>query len=103
LGRQCGFSSPEIEILREAASLHDVGKIGIPDAVLPQVTPPPDEDWAVMKAHAEKSQRIVVAAGLEDGEAIGRIVRHHHERFDGRGYPGRRGGEDNTGTSRDIA
>lgn len=94
LGRQCGFSSGELEVLRVAARLHDVGKIGIPDAVLQKVTPLTDEDWTVMKAHAEKSQRIILAAGLENGDAIARIARHHHERYDGLGYPDGLAGED---------
>jgi HD-GYP domain-containing protein (c-di-GMP phosphodiesterase class II) len=46
-----------------------------------------------MRAHAEKSQRIMLAAGLEDGEIIGSAVRHHHERYDGRGYPDGLAGE----------
>ena len=87
LGKQCGLSDHELRILRTAAAFHDVGKIGIPDDVLKKATPFTGNDWAIMKTHSAKSQRIILAAGLDDGEAIGLVARHHHERYDGGGYP----------------
>jgi len=93
LGRQCGFSKRELRLLRLAAAYHDVGKIGIPDSVLNKPTRFNDDDWAVMRAHSEKGQRILLAAGLEDSDAIGLAVRHHHERYDGDGYPDGLAGE----------
>ena len=53
-----------------------MGKIGIPDAVLMKVTPFTTDDWAVMKGHSAKSQRIILAAGLDDGDLIGGHPRH---------------------------
>jgi HD-GYP domain-containing protein (c-di-GMP phosphodiesterase class II) len=87
LGRACGLTDRELRVLRLAAVLHDVGKIGIPDTVLKKPGKFDESDWTVMKAHSAKSQRIVLATDLEAADEIGLIVRHHHERFDGRGYP----------------
>ncbi len=93
LGKACALSARELRLLRLSARFHDVGKIGIPDNVLLKTTPFSGDDWAIMKTHAAKSQRIILAAGLEDGETIGLAVRHHHERFDGHGYPDGLAGE----------
>ena len=87
LGRECGLTERELRVLRLSAVLHDVGKIGIPDAVLKKAGKFDESDWTVMKAHAAKSQRIVLASDIEQADEIGLIVRHHHERFDGGGYP----------------
>jgi HD-GYP domain-containing protein (c-di-GMP phosphodiesterase class II) len=87
LGSACALSEHDLKILRTAAAFHDVGKIGIPDTVLLKITPFTEDDWAVMKSHSAKSQRIILAANLDDGDEIGRIARHHHERYDGTGYP----------------
>jgi HD-GYP domain-containing protein (c-di-GMP phosphodiesterase class II) len=93
LGRACGLSEDDLHILRTAAAFHDVGKIGIPDTVLLKVAPFTDDDWVIMKTHSAKSQRIIVAAGLDGGDEIGLIARHHHERYDGAGYPDGLAGE----------
>jgi HD-GYP domain-containing protein (c-di-GMP phosphodiesterase class II) len=52
-----------------------------------------ESDWAIIKTHSIKSQRIILAAGLDDGDQIGLIARHHHERYDGAGYPDGLAGE----------
>jgi HD-GYP domain-containing protein (c-di-GMP phosphodiesterase class II) len=93
LGQQCGLSRRELRLLRLAAAYHDVGKIGIPDSVLHKPARFNDDDWAHMRAHSEKGQRILLAAGLEDSVTIGLAVRHHHERYDGNGYPDGLAGE----------
>ena len=87
LGKRCGLSARELDILRISAAFHDVGKIGIPDTVLQKETPFDEHDWAIMKTHSARSQRIILATSLEDAPAIGLVARHHHERFDGLGYP----------------
>jgi HD-GYP domain-containing protein (c-di-GMP phosphodiesterase class II) len=93
LGRACALPEDDLHILRLAAAFHDVGKIGIPDTVLHKVTPLTADEWVIMRTHSEKSQRIIVAGGLHGGETIGLVARHHHERFDGAGYPDGLSGE----------
>jgi diguanylate cyclase (GGDEF)-like protein len=75
----------EIERLRMAALLHDIGKIGVPDQVLHKPGPLDEEEWELMRQHPLIGERIVRAIpGLGP---IARIVRHEHERVDGGGYP----------------
>jgi HD-GYP domain-containing protein (c-di-GMP phosphodiesterase class II) len=93
LGKESDLSKRELKALHIAAGFHDIGKIGIPDSVLKKAAAFDDDDRAVMKEHPAKSQRIILAAGLEDGEMIGLAVRHHHERPDGTGYPDGLAGE----------
>jgi HD-GYP domain-containing protein (c-di-GMP phosphodiesterase class II) len=87
LGQACALSDRELKQLRLAAGLHDIGKIGIPDQVLKKPGLFNANDWTIMKTHPERGERIVLAAGLEEGPRIASVVRHHHERFDGAGYP----------------
>jgi HD-GYP domain-containing protein (c-di-GMP phosphodiesterase class II) len=93
VGRLCGLSERELQILRLVARLHDIGKIGIPDTILKKPSKLDEEDWLIMKTHAVKSERIVLASTLEHGAEIAQGVRHHHERYDGRGYPDGLAGE----------
>ena len=93
LGQRCGLSSRELTLLRLAARLHDVGKIGIPDAILKKPSRLDDDEWDVMRTHSSRSERIILASGLDDAEAVARAARHHHERFDGHGYPDGLSGE----------
>lgn len=77
--------------LRRGALLHDIGKIGVPDNVLRKPAALSDAEWVVMKRHPEHGARIISQIPfLED---VSRIVRHHHERWDGKGYPDGIGGE----------
>ena len=94
LGRRYGLAPRDLRLLEIAAAFHDVGKIGIPDDVLKKPSRFTDHDWAIMKTHAEQGQRILHAAGLRDGETLGRAIRHHHERYDGQGYPDGLAGEE---------
>ncbi len=87
LGRQCALSAAELECLRLAALLHDIGKIGVPDVVLHSPSRPQGEDWARMQAHPVIGERILLASGLDSLARIGTVVRHHHEAVDGSGYP----------------
>ena len=103
LGKRCGLSTRELRLLRFIARLHDVGKIGIPDAVLKKPGALDADEWVIMKSHPIRSERIIQASGLRDGDYIGRAVRHHHERFDGDGYPDRLAGEEIPVVSRIVA
>jgi HD-GYP domain-containing protein (c-di-GMP phosphodiesterase class II) len=93
IGRACGLTSHDLGLLQLASILHDVGKIGIPDEVLKKPGKFDASDWEIMKTHSERGQRIILATGMEDATEIARIVRHHHERIDGRGYPDGLAGE----------
>ena len=93
LGRRCGLLERDLRLLEIAAAFHDIGKIGIPDHVLKKPSRFNDDDWAIMKTHAERGQRILRAAALRDGEILGLAIRHHHERYDGQGYPDGLAGE----------
>jgi putative nucleotidyltransferase with HDIG domain len=82
---QMNISGAELATLRRGALLHDVGKIGVPDNVLRKATALSESEWAVMKRHPEFGARII--AGIPFLQEVARIVRHHHERWDGMGYP----------------
>ncbi|MGH3004022.1 MAG: bifunctional diguanylate cyclase/phosphohydrolase [Gaiellaceae bacterium] len=91
VGRQLGLPAERLEKLRIAGLLHDVGKIGIADAILQKPGGLGDEESEVMRTHAAIGHSIVCSADLND-EA--EWVLHHHERFDGRGYPDRLAGDE---------
>jgi diguanylate cyclase (GGDEF)-like protein/putative nucleotidyltransferase with HDIG domain len=80
-----------LDALRHAALLHDIGKLAIPDAILLKPGPLTSEEWKAMRAHSEEGARIVERLGFL-GEAIP-AIEHHHERFDGTGYPAGLAGE----------
>lgn len=94
LGAACGLANDDIERLRVAARFHDVGKIGIPNAVLLKPGRLSASEWALMQTHAEISERIFRALHLPDEEKIARVIRHHHESHDGTGYPDGLRGDD---------
>jgi diguanylate cyclase (GGDEF)-like protein/putative nucleotidyltransferase with HDIG domain len=91
IAAELGFTGDRLARMRLAGLLHDVGKIGVPDAILNKPAALTDEEFAVMQGHSLLGFEIVQAAGLDE-EA--RWVRHHHERVDGRGYPDRLAGDE---------
>ena len=92
LGRELGLSQAELDLLGHAALFHDIGKLAIPDAILLKPASLTPEEWAIMQGHAEEGARIIDRLGfLQDAVPA---IRHHHERFDGTGYPQRLGGEE---------
>lgn len=85
LGQRLGLADAELEALRQGALLHDVGKIGVRDAVLGKPGPLDAAEWAEMRQHTVLGERLLAGVpGLES--ALG-VVRSHHERWDGGGYP----------------
>ncbi len=84
-GRALGLTDPELEALRYAALFHDIGKIGVPDAILNKPGPLTAKEWTVMRRHPVIGEQIL--APLEFMAPALPIVRHEHERWDGRGYP----------------
>jgi putative nucleotidyltransferase with HDIG domain len=91
IARGMGLSSDEVARIRAAAAVHDVGKLRTPKAVLNKPDRLTDEEFAVIKRHPVDGAEMVAALG--DPE-LTRIVRHHHERLDGAGYPDRLQGEE---------
>lgn len=87
LGRAFGMSPRELEILRYAAQMHDVGKLGVPDRILLKEGPLTDEEWAVMKRHTTVGGKILEGSPSELLQEGRMIALSHHERWDGTGYP----------------
>lgn len=87
LARACELPEDELDIVSVAARLHDVGKIGTPDSVLYCTQRLEREDWEIMKGHAAAGAAIIMQTAMPQREAIALAVRHHHEHFDGSGYP----------------
>ena len=90
LGAELGWSEERLEEMQNVAFLHDIGKIGISDRVLLKAGPLTSEEWELMRQHPGISAEIV--RPLFDEELVV-AVRHHHERFDGHGYPDGLAGE----------
>jgi putative nucleotidyltransferase with HDIG domain len=85
VGVQLGLNEEELEWLVHGALLHDVGKIGVADAILEKLGPLTEEEWAVIKRHPEVGARMIEP--LESLSGAVPVIRHHHERPDGSGYP----------------
>jgi diguanylate cyclase (GGDEF)-like protein/putative nucleotidyltransferase with HDIG domain len=85
VARNLGLNMPEVERVKSAALLHDIGKVAIPDEILHKPGPLTDDEWRLMREHPVIGERILrVLPGLG---TVARIVRHEHERWDGGGYP----------------
>jgi len=88
LGRAMGFDEHDLVILGSAAYLHDIGKIAIPPHILNKPGWLNAEEWAVMQTHSVQGEIIILAQGdIPFADEIAQIVRHHHEQWDGGGYP----------------
>jgi len=85
------MSPQEVELIRIGTPLHDIGKIGIDDAILRKPERLTPEEFEIMKTHTVKGAEIL--ATVPDLQPIIPIVRSHHERWDGKGYPDGLGGE----------
>jgi putative two-component system response regulator len=87
LGLRMGLSEEDLDALYRGGIIHDIGKIGVPDAVLLKPGPLDANELVLMRAHPEIGENIV--RPLHTGSDLLPIVRHHHEAFDGHGYPDR--------------
>lgn len=85
IAKQLGWSEHDVENLRNAAYLHDIGKIGVPDTILNKPTRLTDEEFAAIKSHTVMGADILKDITLLDH--LVDIARNHHERYDGKGYP----------------
>ena len=87
LAKALGLDDDQVERIRVGGLFHDIGKIGIPDSILQKAGKLTDEEYSDIKNHPSIGEKILLPAKIFDD--IIPIVKHHHERFDGRGYPSR--------------
>jgi len=80
-----GLAEKDKQNLHQAAILHDTGKIGIPDIILNKPSKLSKEEWEIMKSHPERG--AIICSKLKFAQELLPVIRHHHERFDGTGYP----------------
>lgn len=92
IARGLGLDGDELQTIRYAGYLHDVGKIGIPDAILSKPGKLTVEEFGIIKKHPVLSERILKPVNFPF--PVQSIVRHHHERYDGKGYPDHLAGEE---------
>jgi putative two-component system response regulator len=85
LGNQIGLSLEQVTALRRAGVVHDIGKIAVPDSVLLKPGALSEEEWQFIRQHPVVGERICLP--LKSFRSVLPIIRHHHERFDGSGYP----------------
>lgn len=91
MGRAGRFDTTHIYALQVAALMHDVGKLHVPDDILGAPRPLTSDEWVFMRAHAVAGE--VIASGIHGTAGVAKWIRHHHERFDGGGYPDGLAGE----------
>jgi putative two-component system response regulator len=94
LGTVLGLAEESVFLIRRAAPLHDVGKIGIPDSILRKPGPLTSEEWEVMKGHASMGARILSGGRSSVVRFAEEIALSHHEHWDGQGYPRGLAGEE---------
>jgi len=92
IGKKLNLPEEELQILYEGALFHDIGKIGIPDAVLKKTGVLSPDEYDDIKNHPSIGAHILMPAKIFD--PIIPIIKHHHERYDGKGYPGKLVGEE---------
>src|SRR6202045_1129358 len=85
LGQQLGLAEDQITALRRAGIVHDVGKIAVPDAILLKPGRLTPDEWTIIREHSVVGERI--CAPLKSFRFVLPIIRHHHEKLDGSGYP----------------
>jgi len=90
-GQRLGLSKRELSALYRGGVLHDIGKLGIPDSVLLKNGPLTDDEWKLMRQHTVIGARL--CSGLRSMRETVPIIRYHHERWDGSGYPDSLAGE----------
>ena len=85
LGSQFHLNERELRALEQGALLHDIGKIGVPDAILSKQGPLTEEEWVQVRRHVDYGTQIIRGLNFMEGASL--IVAQHHERYDGTGYP----------------
>lgn len=92
IGKQLGLSEDDLKILRIGGLFHDIGKIGVPDSILLKTAKLTDDEYSEIKNHPSIGAHILSNASIF--KDIIPIVKHHHEKYDGNGYPSKLKGED---------
>ena len=87
LAVRCGWSAEDSDMLLSAAKMHDIGKLGIPDAILNKPGKLTPEEFAIMKRHPRIGADILAGSASRLLQLGAEVAQHHHERFDGSGYP----------------
>src|ERR1700757_2919208 len=101
VGQELGLEEPELKNLEIAALLHDIGKVGIPDAILRKPGRLDPDEYALMKKHPEYGWAVLRM--LPGFERVALDILHHHESFDGKGYPAGLKGEEIPVVSRIVS
>src|SRR5690606_13581358 len=87
MGQRCGLPDERLEHLVLAARFHDVGKIGIRDDVLLYPGRLDEGKRLIMRTHPDRGAALFSATGRDDAQQVATLIRHHHEAWDGSGYP----------------
>lgn len=103
IGLRYGLSKKLLNVLSIAATFHDIGKIGIPDHILMKAGKFTGAEWEIMKQHSEIGERIILSTEIEGSQDSALLIRHHHEHYDGTGYPDNLSGENIPVCSRIIS
>ena len=103
IARQLGWSGPELHRLRAAASMHDIGKVAVPDAILLKRGPLTEDERRTMEQHTLVGAQMLSGSSSAELELAAEIALSHHERYDGRGYPRGLAGADVPLTGRIVA
>ena len=87
LAENCGLKNEEIEILTQASPMHDIGKVGIPDSILKKPARLNDEEFTIMRTHAELGYKMLHGSDRALLKSAAIVAYEHHEKWDGTGYP----------------
>jgi HD-GYP domain-containing protein (c-di-GMP phosphodiesterase class II) len=101
VGMDLGLNEEELEWLVHGALLHDLGKLGVADEILEKLGPLTEEEWKVVKRHPEVGARMIEPLEVLSGALP--VIRYHHERPDGTGYPDRLEGDEIPLSARIVA
>jgi putative two-component system response regulator len=93
VAKAMAFSPGDVDLIRHASPMHDVGKLGVPDRVLLKPDKLTDEEWVVMRAHTTMGAKILSGSGAPVIQLGEKIALTHHERWDGSGYPNKLAGD----------
>lgn len=88
LAKEIGFLPKEVELLKDASTMHDIGKIAIPDSILLKKGPLLNEEWVLMKTHTTKGADLLSGGGSSNVLKLAEVIAmSHHEKWNGTGYP----------------